>query len=174
MWNTIPDFPNYEINREGVIRNKTTKHYKKITVGRDGYPKVELYNKGVRKHFKLHRLLAIIFIPNPENKREVNHIDMNKMNYSLDNLEWVTPSENMAHVIQNEDKDSKRRIAASENVKKATEANKKKVNKYSLDGDLLESYESISEASRQTGIRRASISEAYNGKRKSAGGYIWK
>ena len=64
-----------------------------------GYPYVTLhYNK--RKFNKMiHRLLAIAYLPNPENKPQVNHIDGNKLNYSLDNLEWVTQFENMQHSV---------------------------------------------------------------------------
>lgn len=65
-----------------------------------GYKKVELYKDGKRKSFKVHRLVAIAFIPNPDNKPEVNHIDGNKINNNIDNLEWVTSSENSIHAYE--------------------------------------------------------------------------
>ena len=65
-----------------------------------GYKKVELYKDGKRKSFKVHRLVAIAFIPNPDNKPEVNHIDGNKINNNIDNLEWVTSSENTIHAYE--------------------------------------------------------------------------
>ena len=65
-----------------------------------GYKKVELCKDGKRKGFKVHRLVAIAFIPNPDNKPEVNHIDGNKINNNIDNLEWVTSSENSVHAYE--------------------------------------------------------------------------
>ncbi len=62
-----------------------------------GYLRVTLYKDGSRKNFLIHRLIATHFIPNPENKPQVNHIDGNKINNNIDNLEWVTPSENTQH-----------------------------------------------------------------------------
>lgn len=75
----------------------------KIMIDKKGsvnYPYVRLFkNKKNHKRF-IHRLLAYIFIPNPKNKREVNHIDGNKLNYSLNNLEWVTHKENIQHAVK--------------------------------------------------------------------------
>ena len=65
-----------------------------------GYKKVELCKDGKRKGFKVHRLVAIAFIPNPDNKPEVNHIDGNKINNNIDNLEWVTSSEKTIHAYE--------------------------------------------------------------------------
>ncbi len=59
-----------------------------------GYLRVHLYNENGRKHFKVHRLVANAFIPNPFNLPQVNHIDGNKENNSITNLEWVTDREN--------------------------------------------------------------------------------
>lgn len=61
------------------------------------YFRVALYKNGKRKWHKVHRLVAKAFIPNPENKPQVNHIDGNKINNSVTNLEWVTDEENKAH-----------------------------------------------------------------------------
>ena len=72
----------------------------KQTFTSTGYKKVELYKDGKRKGFKVHRLVAIAFIPNPDNKPEVNHIDGNKINNNIDNLEWVTSSENSIHAYE--------------------------------------------------------------------------
>jgi len=66
-----------------------------------GYPRVALHKKGVTVWRRLHRLLAISFIPNPENKPQVNHKDGNKLNYKLSNLEWCTSKENVIHAHVN-------------------------------------------------------------------------
>ena len=95
---TIPNFPNYSICKSGRVFSHKTNRYLKNMVGHTGYLYVTLRNsEGIRRTASVHRLLAEAFIPNPENKVEVNHIDGNRQNCSLRNLEWVTPSENIRH-----------------------------------------------------------------------------
>lgn len=102
----IEGLPDYFISKNGVIKRqahsikgKDSKTYyrkeiiRKCYIASVGYLSIEIR----RKHFRLHRLLAQTFIPNPENKRTVNHIDGNKLNNSLSNLEWATDSENNKH-----------------------------------------------------------------------------
>lgn len=80
----------------------------KPEVTKKGYLRVDLYDKHLfRKHHKVHRLVAQAFIPNPDNKPQVNHIDGNKQNNSITNLEWVTDAENKEHrkkLIEQEEK----------------------------------------------------------------------
>lgn len=92
----LKEFPNYFINREGVIIGKRGKPL----VPRnnvDGYPVVCIRHNGKRHCKRVHRLLAQTFLPNPEKLPVVNHLDGNKENYSLDNLEWTTGKANMEH-----------------------------------------------------------------------------
>lgn len=67
---------------------------------KNGYLAVNLYKDGVCKHFYIHRLVAETFIPNLENKPLINHINCNKMNNNVDNLEWCTQSENILHAVK--------------------------------------------------------------------------
>ena len=93
----IHEFPGYEISSWGRVRNIETNCYLKPEVHFKGYLRVDLYNKnGVKKHVKIHRLVAMAFIPNPMNKPQINHIDGNNQNNSYTNLEWVTDEENKA------------------------------------------------------------------------------
>ena len=94
----------YAIEEDGDIYSFHESHYgHKITprLDKDGYPAVSLSFEGKRQSFQLHRLLAQLYIPNPENKPQVNHINGDKSDYSLKNLEWVTASENMQHAVNN-------------------------------------------------------------------------
>lgn len=102
IWKEIKDWEEYyQISNLGRVR---TKRYEKILIHHfdgAGYPMVGFQVKGRRyKAAKIHRLIALAFIPNPENKPEVNHKDGVKTNYSIDNLEWVTNAENQKHAIR--------------------------------------------------------------------------
>jgi len=89
----IIDYPNYLIYPDGRVQNKKTKRYRKPNIN-TRYLFVNLCKNGKKKNFYIHRLIAIHYIPNPENKLYVNHIDGNKLNNSIGNLEWCTNIEN--------------------------------------------------------------------------------
>lgn len=94
----IEGCPNYAVSREGIVKNINTNKIIKPRVSYMGYYTVGLYDNERNHKTKLvHRLVAETFIPNPENKPQVNHIDANKFNNHIDNLEWNTPSENTIH-----------------------------------------------------------------------------
>ena len=106
MWHKINGYEEkYEINKKGDVRRLTTKQgcqggkILKHQEASNGYVNICLCSGGKPKIFRLHRLLAKAFIPNPHNKPQVNHIDGNRKNNALENLEWVTISENMLHAI---------------------------------------------------------------------------
>lgn len=86
----------HEVSNTGEIRNLNGRSVKPW-VGTTGYMTIKIYIDGKRKNKKLHRLIAEVFIPNPENKPEVNHIDGDKLNNHISNLEWCSHKENMAH-----------------------------------------------------------------------------
>ena len=91
--------PRYEISNNGNVRNKKTGRILKQSPNKHGYARVSFSN-GLGKNPKIvfpHREVAILFIPNPDNKPEVNHKDGDKMNPSMENLEWVTSKENNIH-----------------------------------------------------------------------------
>ena len=121
-----------------------------------GYIQYELSKNNRKKFFKAHRLVAIAFLPNPENKREVNHIDGNKHNNRVDNLEWATTSENQLH--------------ANYVLGKGLKA----VRQLTKDGEPVKIWRSIKEASDALNICAADISKSCANKRNSAGGYKWQ
>lgn len=101
MTKLIKGFSNYSITLEGVITNIKTGLVKSQWLGANGYYHVDLQQEGVRKKVSIHRLLATHYLDNPEGKRTVNHIDGDKKNNFLGNLEWATDSENMQHAYDN-------------------------------------------------------------------------
>lgn len=100
--NVEEDVGKYMISKCGKILSLSTMRLMKIQIKTTGYEQISFRIPG-RKHSKkylIHRLLALTFIPNPENKPQINHIDGNKLNNVLSNLEWVTNLENNAHAIK--------------------------------------------------------------------------
>lgn len=94
IFKTIDGYEDYEISTWGRVFRKSTGNFITPYHHHKGYLRVDLKNgKGI-KHFKVHRLVASAFIPNPEGKPQVNHIDGNPGNNSITNLEWVTNQEN--------------------------------------------------------------------------------
>lgn len=98
-WKPVKNFERYSVSSSGEILNtKTGRKLKPRPVSeKNPYPAVVLCDCGVRKTLKVHRLVALAFIPNPGNLPVVNHKDGNKVNSQVDNLEWVTTSENIWH-----------------------------------------------------------------------------
>ncbi len=90
-------FNAYLVYPDGRIQNKNTGRFLKLETTRHGYKRVTLSHRGKTTRFLVHRLVAMLFIPNTENKPCVNHIDGNPSNNDVSNLEWCTYSENERH-----------------------------------------------------------------------------
>jgi endonuclease YncB( thermonuclease family) len=121
----------------------------------DGYLRVLVVKDGRRSQIALHRLVALAFVPNPENKPQVNHKNGTRADCRAENLEWCTNAENQRHrhhVTGRRENRSKRAVVCTST------------------GQV---FESLSEAARQTGARIASIQECCKGQRKTANGYGW-
>lgn len=133
-------------------------------ISKYGYYVITLWNNK-SKQCKVHRLVMTAFILNPDNLPQVNHIDENKLNNRVSNLEWVTALQNNRHSN-----------IAERWHNTGTESTKKAVVQYDLSGNFINEFESASEAARQLGklSARVNIGNCCNGKLKTSNGYIWK
>ena len=125
----------------------------------NAYYGVKLYKDSKMNVKLVHRLVAEAFIPNPNNLPQVNHKDENGLNNRVDNLEWCTRKYNTNYGTARERMKEKR---------------SKPVYQYSIDGELIKEWPSLSEIGRQTGYSCGYISDCCNGKRKTAYGFIWR
>ncbi|MEC1289529.1 MULTISPECIES: HNH endonuclease [Bacillus mojavensis subgroup] len=96
----LAEFPGYGITNHSRVINLKKKTVLKTKIDSQGYTKVILYKEGKQVGKRVHRLVALNFIPNPKNLPFVNHIDGNKANPKLSNLEWVTPKGNAQHALK--------------------------------------------------------------------------
>ncbi len=96
IWKVIDGHPDYEISNHGRLWSWKKNNYFKGKYDKDGYVQVGIRHEigNVRKHYRIHRLVALAFIPNPDNKPVVDHIDGDVKNNCVDNLRWATLSEN--------------------------------------------------------------------------------
>lgn len=101
MWKDIKDYEGlYQINEFGDVRNAVTKEIRSPYITNKGYKAIDLNKNGTRKKFLIHRLVAMHFVPNPNNYPIVLHLDNVKLNTHYTNLKWGTYSENNAQCIR--------------------------------------------------------------------------
>jgi hypothetical protein len=97
----IKGFDDYSITKDGQVFSHKTNKLKKPFMLITGYIGIQLYKDNKKKNYSVHRLVAETYLINFESKMQVNHIDGNKINNHISNLEWVTPKENMKHALDN-------------------------------------------------------------------------
>jgi len=155
----------YKINKNGEVLSIRSKKLLKAGKNRQGYMNVVLTKNGRSKTYKVHRLVAIAFIPNPNNYPIINHKDENKTNNKVENLEWCTSKYNSNYGAAIERR--------SEAIKRSPVKQRKSVLQLSLIGDVIREYRSTKEAAEVTGIDRRQISRSINHIGKQAHGFLW-
>ena len=167
----IPGFEDrYSINANGDVFSFLSNKYLKQNKIKSGYLQVKLYyDRGKSTSRLVHRLVAEAFITNPSGKPQVNHKDGDKTNNINTNLEWATNSENQLHAYS-----TGLNKPAMKGKFGGKHHNAKKICKYSKEGALLTIYDGIREASRIEHVADSSIIAVANGRRKTAGGFVWK
>lgn len=167
IWKDIEGYENqYQVSNFGNVKSlKRKKPFLMKPKLNIGYLSVELQFKQHKKWFRIHRLVAQAFLPNPNNLPQVNHLDENKLNNRADNLEWSTPKSNINYGTRNE-RVSKKLINRKDHSKPVLQFDK--------NGNFINEYPSIKDAQRKTGIPNQHICNVCRGKSKTAGGYVWK
>lgn len=164
-WRDIPDYEGkYQISNLGRVKSINFHRGNKekiLTTFLDGrgYPTTFLYKDGKRKTFRIHRIIAKIFIPNPNNLPQVNHknedktcnvIDLNNLYGEMTNLEWCTNKYNCRY------------------------SKSKKINQYDLEGNFIKMWGSAIEVEENLGIKKTNLCNCLTKRSKTAGGYLWR
>jgi len=203
IWKDIPGYKGrYQVSNIGRIKATRNGHERILSGSLDkytGYRSFCLCKDGEIKRFSAHRIVAESFIPNVDNKPEIDHINTVRHDNRAENLRWVTRKENINNPISLE----RLRIAftgknsphygkkrSEETKRKISEAlkssplnhgrtgvrckNSQPVYQYDLKGNFIAAYAGQAEAARMTGIQQSDISLVCNGKSNIAGGYLWR
>jgi len=151
---TYDDDKHYFVSNLGRFKNNDGLIMDNYKINANGYIRVYIYGKT----HGLHRLIALTFIDNPENKKQVNHIDGNKTNNNVENLEWVTNKQNQIHKFA---------IGLGNSYTR-------KIGQYDKNGIFIKEHNSIALAANDVNTSKSNISGVLREKRKTAGGFIWK
>lgn len=166
IWKDVVGYEgSYQVSSMGRVKTIKFGRDKIIGTGKDcrGYTHVTLFKNNKRLTRNIHRLVAIAFIPNPNNYEQIDHIDGNPQNNKVENLRWCTAKQN--HNFEK---------AIENKIRIHVKLEGKKICQFSKLGIKIRTWDSISSAARTLGIARKGIRDCCRNKQKSAFGYIWK
>ena len=156
---SVKSFINDKVNGK-ILSNVLTQKYARVCIN--------INNQGNKRYF-VHRLVAMAFIPNPENKPQINHINGKHSDNRVENLEWCTCKENLIHSYT-----ELGRPRSKGNIKNLKPFPQKRVIQYSLDWVEIMRFNSISEAATYTKTNHRNISRCVLNQRKKTNGFRWK
>lgn len=149
----------YFVSNTGIIKNKYNKILKPyLSSGNYGY--IIVRENSHNHHIRIHKLVAQTFIPNPDNLPQINHIDGNKLNNAISNLEWITCSENIKHAINN-------------NLYKP-KGTPTKIHQYDLNHNFIKTWNKMSDVEKEYNVSHTALRFCCLGKIKTCAGYIWR
>lgn len=168
-------FPNYLVSNYGNVKNIRFNRIMKGCIDNYGYKQVCIKNDSNQvKYAKIHRLVALAFIPNPNNFPQINHRDENKANNCVENLEWCTAKYNSNYGTRNI-RITKSQIGQKrESVSGGKNGRAKCVLQFTIDGQFVKEYSCMKDAGKHGFPDYTAISDCCNGTRKLYKGYKWK
>lgn len=184
----IPEFADfYKISNDGKIYSEHRKRLLKPKMSKVGYLYITLCNGRLQKTCRIHRLVALAFIPNPENKPTVNHINEIKTDNRVENLEWATTAEQNVHGTRLQraraHTDYRARnidysiVASKHDYVKIAKINSRPVKVWDISGDepiYMGEFPSQKAASDFTGVSMSKVSQCVSGQKKSCKGYMFE
>lgn len=171
-WKIIEEYPGYQVSNLGEVRSCLNKQHHitstfrmlRKRIDHNGYYFVNLYGEHHKmKSIKVHRLVAKAFLPNPMGLPSVNHKDENKLNNSVSNLEWCSYKYNVNYGTGHQKSCLSRRHCHTRSILQ-----------YTLDGQFVQRFYSLSEASRVLGISLGSISDCLSGRTSKSRNFIFR
>ena len=172
-WKVIKEYPRYSVSDNGRVKNNISGKIISQRQATNGYMRVNV-RTGIEKYEKpitlsVHRLVAEYFLPKIDGKEYVNHIDCDKTNNNVANLEWCTAKENSIHAYNSK---PLYRDKCNSNIIKAQECCRKRILAYK-DGLLIGEYESIKQASKDLNISIKTIYNSLHNKHNNKNGYVF-
>lgn len=160
IWKDVEGYPNYQVSNMGRVKSLKFGKERILKSGKNkwGYVLVALCKDGKQKTFKVHRLVASAFIPNPNNLSQINHIDEDKTNNRVDNLEYCDCKYNINYGNHNE------KMAKSKSMP---------VLQFSKTGEFIRKWDGLRQVERELGISHNHICSCLKGRYKTAGDFIW-
>ena len=183
-WRPVVGFEVYEVSNQGDVRNAKTGNVLKCRADKKGYLRVNFRRDGKLYEKLVHRVVAMAFIPNPDGKPIIDHKNTIPSDNRVENLRWSTCKENNNNPLTRKHNSEAKsgsnhplygKKHKTETILKMIEmSNKTPVEQYSKHGELIGTWDSMTDAEKATGIFHSNISKCCNGERKTAGGFIWK
>ncbi len=172
IWKDIPNFEGlYQINEKGEVKDLNRNYIRKNSISTTGYYSIRLRKNKKYKNFLIHRLIALLFIPNPNKYPIINHKDSNRLNNDIDNIEWCTHKQNTKAMI-----DQERNIAPWKDKKGKLNHRSKPVLQFDRDMNFIKEWENAMEIQRELGFLAGNVSACCRGNKNYsyAYGFIWK